>query len=306
MKTTPLKKNLSILGTRYYQMHFFDCGNSVPVYDVSTMHGLNQLIGHAKFNNKEYGQVLYRGESKLHGSLIPSLFRGCRGTTRWGQISPLVSKILLSDELRSAVNAGTDLKLARHKVEGMLQHYGVQTRFLDLVDNHWVALWMGLHNCCEAKIIGHYFHYEKRHIPLVEMASGIPVKEEDLYQYILMLALPKSNNVDTEGIELTDGFIKVDLRQALPSVFLRPHSQHGLVARKKVNYSTLAKDYDMASQVIGILRIRIDKANSWLGDGMLLSQDNLFPSPMNDYGYDLLLHLSEDFLPKGFAIAKYV
>ena len=67
-----------------------------------------------------------------------------------------------------------------------------------------------------------------------------------------------------------------------------------------------AKDYDMASQVIGILRIRIDNVDQWLGNGQLLSQDNLFPNAMNDYGYDLLLQLPDDFIPKNFSIAKYV
>lgn len=145
MKAITLKNNLSIPGAQFFRMHSFDCGNSVAIYNVTTMFGLNQLIGHAKFNNKEYGEVLYRGETKLHDGLIPSLFRGCRGTTKWDQISPLANKILRSDEIRFAMNAGMDHKLGRHKVEGMLQHYGIQTRFIDLVDNHWVALWMGLH-----------------------------------------------------------------------------------------------------------------------------------------------------------------
>ncbi len=302
----PLKSNLSIPGTRFRSFYTFDCGNTVAVYDVTSIYGLNQLIGHTKFNNKEYGEVLYRGETKLHSGLVPSLFRGCKGTTRWDQVSPLVNKILKSDEIKNAMNAGGDHKLARHKAEGMLQHYGIQTRFIDLVDNHWVALWMGLNKCCETKKIQHYYHYERRRIPLVELVTGKPIKDEDLYQYILMLALPKSVNPPIDGIELTDEFVKIDLRQALPSVFLRPHSQHGLVARKKVNPSKYAKDYDMATQVIGILRIRIDFADQWLGNGQLLSQDNLFPNAMNDYGYDLLLQLPKDFIPKNFAIAKYV
>lgn len=306
MMAISLKSNLSIPGTKFDHLHTFDCGNTVAVYDVTKMYGLNQIIGHAKFNNKEYGEVLYRGETKLHSGLIPSLFRKCTGTTRWDQVSPLVNKILQSEEIKFAMNAGVDHKMARHKVEGMLQHYGIQTRFIDLVDNHWVALWMGLHKCCETKKIQHYYHYEKRRIPIVELATGASVNVEDLYQYILMLALPKSNNAPIDGIELTDEFVKVDLRQALPSVFLRPHSQHGLVARKKVNPSKYAKDYDMASQVIGILRIRIDYVDQWLGNGQLLSQDNLFPNAMNDYGYDLLLQLPDDFIPKNFAIAKYV
>lgn len=301
-----LKSTLSIPGASFLKMHDFDCGNIVPIYDVVSIHALNQLIGHAKFNNKEYGEVLYRGENKLHSGLIPSLFRGCKGTTKWSQVSPIVNKILQSGDVSGAINAGSDLKIARHKAEGMLQHYGVQTRFIDLVDNHWVALWMGLYKCTRNKKIEHYYHYERRMIPLVEMAQGRMVNDDDLSQYILLLALPKPTSPSVDGIEQTDSFVKIDLRQALPSVFLRPHSQHGLVARKKMTPGKYAKDYDMATEVIGILRIRIDHAAQWLGDGELLSQDNLFPSPMNDCGYDMLLQLPDGFFPKYYGIAKYV
>ncbi len=307
MKAIPIKNNLSITGTKFFKMHSFDCGNTVPIYDVTSMYGLNQIIGYAKFNNKEYGEVLYRGENRLHPGLIPSLFRKCKGTTRWRRISPVLNKILLYENgISSALNAGSDKKLARFKVEGMLQHYGVQTRFIDLVDNHWIALWMGLYKCIPMKMIQNYFHYERRAIPLVEMVKDSSFDEETLYQYILLLALPKSDDPAVDGIEQTGSFLKIDLRQALPSVFLRPHSQHGFVARNKIVSEGKACDYDMATEVIGILRIRIDHAAKWLGDGTLLSQDNLFPSPMNDYGYDLLLQLDEGFFPEGFAIAKYV
>ena len=62
----------------------------------------------------------------------------------------------------------------------------------------------------------------------------------------------------------------------------------------------------MATEVIGIIKIRIDRAYAWLGDGLLLSQDNLFPSPMNDYGYDLLLSLPQEYFHVDYSIAKYV
>lgn len=307
MSFIPLKPNLSITGTRFHKMYSFSCGNTVPIYDVLSIYGLNQLIGYAKFNNKEYGEVLYRGENKLHQGLVPSLFRNRNGTSRWNKyISPLINKIIRSNGISGAINCGTDLSLARHKVEGMLQHYGVQTRFIDLVDNHWVALWMGLYKCISNKMIDTYYHYEKRTVPLIEMAIDDLDTDTLLFQYILLLALPKSINPSKDGIEQSDDFIWVDLRQALPSVFLRPHSQHGMVARKKAKPGKFATEYDMATEVIGILRIRIDQASQWLGEGHLLSQDNLFPSPMNDYGYDLLLHLPDNFFPNDFAISKYV
>lgn len=300
-----LKKTLSVSGLKYVEMFSFSCGNTVPVYYVSSMHALNQVIGYAKFINKEYGEVLYRGENKLHPGLIPSLFRGCTGTTKWNVVSPLVNKIIRDASIRDAINVGKDLKRARNKVEGMLQHYGVQTRYIDLVDNHWIALWMGLFECKKAKRIEMYYHYSRRCIDALDAFDGTTHSKDDLYQYILLLALPKPDE-SIEGIELSKSFIVVDLRQALPSVFLRPHSQHGFVARKKPTVNQLAAEYDMATEVIGILRIRIDRASAWLGEGHLLSQDNLFPSPMNDYGYDLLLNLPNDFFPEDYSIAKYV
>lgn len=51
----------------------------------------------------------------------------------------------------------------------------------------------------------------------------------------------------------------------------------------------------MSSQVIGILRVRVDRVKKWLGDGELLSQANLFPPPTSDYGYDILLSRDDLF-----------
>lgn len=300
-----LKDTLSVPGLNFCGSHIFDCGNKVPIYEVTTMHGLNQIIGYAKFINKGYGEVFYRGENHLHKGLVPSLFRGCMGTTKWNVVSPLVNKIIKDDGVKDAINVGTSVTLARMKVEGMLQHYGVQTRYTDLVDNHWVALWMGLYKCLVEKRIVKYHHYTKRIIDGLDIYDGKVHTPEDLYQYILLLAIPKPSTI-IEGVEMSDGFIMVDLRQSLPSVFLRPHSQHGLVVRKKPKVNKYAKEYDMATEVIGILKIRIDKADQWLGNGQLLSQENLFPSPRNDYGYDLLLNLPSDFFPNDYGIARYV
>lgn len=300
-----LKNSLSVPGLSFVGEHTFECGNKAPIYEVTTMHGLNQVIGYAKFINKGYGEVFYRGENHLHNGLIPSLFRGCVGTTKWNIVSPLVNKIIKDDGVKDAINVGTSVTLGRMKVEGMLQHYGVQTRYTDLVDNHWVALWMGLYKCEVNKRIVKYHHYSKRKNECLDVYDGTTHPKDDLYQYILLLAIPKPTTI-IEGVELSDDFVLVDLRQSLPSVFLRPHSQHGLVVRKKPDVNKYAKEYDMASEVIGILKIRIDKADQWLGNGQLLSQENLFPSPMNDYGYDLLLNLPAEFFPEGYNIARYV
>ena len=38
--------------TKLVSEYTFECGNKVPIYDVTSMHGLNQLLGHAKFENR--------------------------------------------------------------------------------------------------------------------------------------------------------------------------------------------------------------------------------------------------------------
>ena len=50
-------------------------------------HGLTQLLGKAKFVNREYGMVMYRGECKLHDNVLPSLFRGRSNIA--GAVAPL-------------------------------------------------------------------------------------------------------------------------------------------------------------------------------------------------------------------------
>lgn len=192
-------------------------------------------------------------------------------------------------------------------IECMLQHYGIKTRFLDLVDNHWVALWMGLHTFTTIKQVMMYAHYVKREIPYIDLINGT-AKEEDFFQYILLLAFPynniyKSNN----GIARCGAFMTVDLRQALPSTFLRPHAQHGLLAKKIVS-SSISSDFDMSDAVVGIIKIRIDRAAEWLGTGKLLVQDNLFPAPAYDNGYDILLSRSDIFSDskQQQQIARYV
>lgn len=63
-----LKEAIKVNGTEYKGVHKFTCLNEVPVYEVFTYHAFNQIIGLAKFINKSYGRVFYRGECSLHNS----------------------------------------------------------------------------------------------------------------------------------------------------------------------------------------------------------------------------------------------
>lgn len=61
----------------------------------------------------------------------------------------------------------------------------------------------------------------------------------------------------------------------------------------------------MAPAVVGILRFRIDIVDKWLGNGMLVTQENLFPPPSMDKGYDQLLRC-QDLLVDGYELTKYI
>ncbi len=283
-----LPSTLSIPGSKFVAMHTFSCENSVPIYEVKSMHAFNQIIGHAKFNNRGYGDVYYRGECHLHGSLFPTLYRNGQNANGRQHLNELISKILSDTNFNKLLKLdGLDSNSKIIIVEGMLQHYAGGTRYLDIVDNHWVALWMGQNTLCKSKQITDYYHYVRRAYSQYDSIET-PPKEADLYQYILIMTIPNGTRKCNTGIYCSNDYLLLELREALPSLFLRPHAQHGLVVSKRIHNGNY-KEYDMANTVVGILKIRIDHATQWLGNGDLLTQQNLFPGPGIDYGYDVLL-----------------
>lgn len=302
----------SIIGAPFCGLHKYKCGVEVPVFEIQTIHALNQFIGYVKYCNRDCGLVYYRGEEKLYDTLLPSLLRGRKKSGPvMTDLKNLMKKYYTDTRFKSTIGI-VDVKGKKKTepiIEGMLQHYGVKTRYVDLVDNHWVALWMGQNHCECVTHEGTYYHYRQREIPLVEMMSESSgdSKRETLFQYVLLVGVPYAHITESMlGIQESADYILVDLRQALPSTFLRPHAQHGLVIRKKVHGENSIYNYDMAPNVLGILKIRIDRAKEWLGQGLLLSQENLFPSPASDYGYDILIRRDDLVKDSPFSIAMYV
>lgn len=300
-----LSTSLRDQGRKFCGNYTFKNGLFAPVYEVYSVHALNQLIGYAKFINRSYGDVYYRGESKLHDALRPSIFRGRSTTSAVEGLNKLIKTIANDTKMQHQLKLDTSDSFSTfNTIEALIQHYGVKTRYLDVVDNHWVALWMGLYKNETVKQIYNYCHYVKRTIPIIDAINQQKILDEDLYQYILLIAVPGHSERINNGIYVSDRIIELDLRQALPSIFLRPHAQHGLVIRKK-QYNT-ANETDMADHVIGIIKIRIDCAQEWLGEGKLLTQENLFPAPSYDFGYDMLLSRTDIFNDVLYPIARYI
>lgn len=300
-----IKDNLRIHDTNYVRNHQFGCGHEVPIYDVYSCFALNQILGHVKFNNRHYGNVYYRGECELYPTLKPSLMRRGNNPHKLSkQLTAIINRIDKDDKLQKTLNLSTNN--SKHIIEGMLQHYGVPTRNIDLVDNHWIALWMGLFQSSQHKAVEEYHYYFQRQIPYLNLATNESIEDKDLYQYVLLVALPYAECSLHDGVRHGKDFVEIDLRQALPSIFVRPHAQHGVVVKRKPEVCTSCDDYDLASQVCAIFRIRIDRSAEWLGKGQMLTPQNMFPPPLYDGGYDRLLKRTDIFRERGYSIKKYV
>lgn len=99
----------------------------------------------------------------------------------------------------------------------------------------------------------------------------------------LFLYVADTNTSNIHGIYIGENSYTIDLRKVLPSIFLRPSSQHGWIVRGK------RKDYDFNDDIACVVRIDIEEAKRMLGNGTLLSQENFFPNESIDQGYRVLL-----------------
>lgn len=293
-----IEKNKIIGNAKYLLMHTFETGHEVPIYLIEDIHDLNQIIGYVKFINKECGDVYYRGQNKLYNTMQPSLYHpdesGLSNSKKVEELNALIKRIKSDSKLMKELNLNASDSESDIIIESVLQHYGVPTRCNDVVDNHWIALWFGAHRF-ENKILDKciYATYHKRSVNYLDV-------DEEIYQYLILIGGSKRDNLN--GVSRQGKIVTVDLRKTLPSTFLRPHSQHGIIIKNDVPKECC----DLADNVVCILKIRIDKAQSWLGDGKLVSYENLFPSEFHDRLYRILLSRNDIFIKCPFVPIKYI
>jgi hypothetical protein len=257
--------------------HVIDTASGLEVFDASTSHALIQAAGYLKYNlAKTTGQgVFFRGQSCLYKTLSPTLLRGLKAGSsiakRWELLNGLLASIESDGSVLRAVD--TDCR------EPLLQHYGIRTTWLDVVDNIWIALWFACHSARSFGWPEEHLHFEKR----------IPNPRVDQeYAYVLLLASAHSTPVPNKPGRFKDARSEtIDLRTAVSSHFVRPHAQHGLLVRR------LSKTgLPVCNQLplhVGTIRVRLEAALDWLGDATTLTTHSLFPPAFYDYGYQELL-----------------
>lgn len=233
----------------------------IPVFDFTSIHELVRYIGYAKHINDEC-RIFLRGQSCLYGSMLPSLLRDrpnhLRAYNDFGKWArPLKMKINPKNDLPNST------------FYPLLQHYGFKTPYLDVVDNIWTALWFSLHTA-SCVVAGQHEHVDYK-------INSAP------YSYLLLLASDAIKEISPGIYEGNDSEL-IDLRKALPSIYLRPHMQHAYAIKHRGT-----DDLDLMVNVVGIAKFSTALGLEWLGNGSSLSTKALFPSAAQDIGYRGLL-----------------
>lgn len=249
--------------------------SGVNVLHAEEPHALVMAAGYLKFKLAKSSSegIYFRGQRKLYGSLVPTLYRGL--TAQKAQSKKHTALAGLLTKFRKSGNIFDSFGEYAH--EPLLQHYGISTSWIDLVDNVWVALWFACHRAMTIGKASEFVHFERR----------LPSDSEKFAYILLVGADIASRSRHKPGYYFGDNTELVDLRMAAPSVFLRPHAQHGLLFRKKGDEGGRSMDY--ADQVRGIIRVDLAKAIDWLGTGKMVNTHSLFPPPYYDNGYQILL-----------------
>jgi hypothetical protein len=248
------------------------------VYHARKPYVLVQAAGYlkhirAKSHNKS---VYFRGQSKLYPTIPPTLYRGIvkpeARDKRDAEMQVLLKGIRENQHVLRA--------LSDHVQEPILQHYGLKTRWLDVVDNVWIALWFA---CYAAHSFGkhdEYLHFERRVVRHIE--------PDERFAYILLLEAAATPDAKLGPGCFKDGeSTAIDLRVAAPSHFVRPHAQHGLVVKALDREGRAPVDF--SPLLAGIIRVDLADALEWLGSGDMLNVHALFPPPPYDFGYQEIL-----------------
>jgi len=266
----PLSKLTHELGK-----HVIDSDSGLEVFDAPNSHVLIQAAGYLKYTlAKSDGLgVFFRGQTRLYTELTPSLLRGVKDGPPTVKRRELLNEFLQDLSARD-LGVGSVPEQAR---EAMLQHYGIRTTWLDVVDNIWIALWFACHHARSTTWPNEYMHFERR----------VPEGPKD-YVYVLLLASAYGDPVPGEpGHYRDDRSETIDLRVAAPSHFLRPHAQHGVLVRRLSKAGLPVSDNRPLH--VGTIRVKLSLALDWLGTATTLTSHSLFPPALYDFGYRLLL-----------------
>lgn len=174
--------------------------------------------------------------------------------------------------------SGKDLPV--YAMEGLMQQYVGNTRWIDVVDNVQIALWMATRTYRDLHSSDTAFP-KKAVAPLYGSGISGASPKHPSYVYLYMFAFDcASSSLDGlyQGEAAGAEAQLLDLREVMPSRFLRPHAQHAMLLKAKPTVE------DAIS--VAVLRVPIEAARDFIGSSTLLSVESIFPGVLVDAGID--------------------
>jgi hypothetical protein len=224
--------------------------------------GLVALSGYLKriaSDGTEKVSVYCRGQCRQHNRLIPSLFRQAKNN------DDIENLVKAEQEIENLVKIrlGNRMKRFRERhISAILQHYGIRTSWIDLVDNLYIAVWFALH---DFQNIGQF-------------TCTYSNSAED-FGWIYFI---QSKTSDNPNLRIRD------LRSEHLPLSLRPHAQHGISATRWGRDHWNWNNINLSSYIAAVVQIPNDP-KLWNTKGYMFTQQFLFPEENHDHTYKVLL-----------------
>lgn len=159
--------------------------------------------------------------------------------------------------------------MSKLSTEPLLQHYGLQTRWLDVVDSLPHALFFACHDLWGSPAL------PGKH-------TFAPTLRK--FGFVYVLDIGQLRPVTRTGSQVvgysrtSSGLRLADLRSLKPSTALRPHAQHGLLVRAPT------RETDLWPHIVARIAIPAKEARGWIA-GDALTRESLFPPQVWDDFY---------------------
>lgn len=232
---------------------------NAPCFQVRSYRALVRVVGFFKYKLKTH--LLFRGQTQCFGAMKASLHRRNLPPSDKSVQAFLRRFRKVMEHDRSSVSTLS--------TEPLLQHYGLNTRWLDVVDSLPHALFFACNDLwtSPASPDKHTFSPTLRN-----------------FGFIYVLDIGKMRAVTRAGSPVvgynktSSGLHLADLRSLKPSTALRPHAQHGLLVRAS------ASDTDLWPHVVARIAVPTKEARAWIA-GEALTRESLFPPQVWDDFY---------------------
>lgn len=220
---------------------------------------------YAKSEDKNH--IFIRGQvDDFHEDMLPTLFR------KTDSLEILRKRLEAYEKVTKEIKKIHRIRKAARFIgeigSAILQHYGLNTPWLDLIDNIFVGIWFARNEMDSKKIEQGVCEYKK--------------VADDKCGWIYLLKANYGGKTNNEGVHSGKLTKWCDLRSYHQSLSLRPHAQHGIVIAKS-NYSD--DKFHLNDEIVATIKFPVKLKNN-IED---VKTKHMFPSEWYDNTYKYLL-----------------